>query len=130
MKNERSASESTNYYRSWGSFVFYRTNISAMVAGTPIQSKRQDGANYRWLTGTGLGYGTRVGTARARFAICARDAAELERARGELSQASAEVLTKLCDVTDKAQVEEMISIIRDRLGSIDVLINSESAELG
>lgn len=60
----------------------------------------------------------------ARLAICARDAAELERARGELAQASAEVLTILCDVTDKAQVDEMISTIRDRLGSIDVLINN------
>lgn len=60
----------------------------------------------------------------ARLAICARDATELERARADLRERGADVLTIPCDVTNKAQVDEMVRTIRDRLGPIDVLINN------
>src|SRR3712207_5330708 len=50
----------------------------------------------------------------ARLAICARDAAELERARIELEQQGGQVLAVPCDVTDKFQVEQLIGIVRDR----------------
>lgn len=60
----------------------------------------------------------------ARLAICARDPAELERARKELLQQGAEVLAVPCDVTDRAQVSELIKVVRGRYGKIDVLINN------
>jgi short-subunit dehydrogenase len=60
----------------------------------------------------------------ARLAICARDAAELERSCAELVQRGGEVLAVPCDITNLAQVEEMMRIVRDRFGSIDVLINN------
>ena len=74
--------------------------------------------------GLGLVMGRELVRQGSRLAICARDAAELERARADLAQGGADVFTIPCDVTNKAQVDEMVHIIRDRLGPIDVLINN------
>jgi short-subunit dehydrogenase len=64
-----------------------------------------------------------------RLAICARDRAELERARVELQQCGGEVLTVPCDVTDRSQVDQMVQQVRDRFGSIDILINNAGTDL-
>jgi short-subunit dehydrogenase len=60
----------------------------------------------------------------ARLAICARDEQELERAREDLAGLGASALAIRCDVTDRAQVEEMVSRVEDHFGQIDVLINN------
>jgi short-subunit dehydrogenase len=60
----------------------------------------------------------------ARLAICARDEAELERARTDLLGRGADVLALPCDVTDREQVNKMVQAVRDRFGQIDVLINN------
>ena len=61
----------------------------------------------------------------ARLAICARDETELERARADLKKLGAPaVIAVPCDVTDRAQVNEMVSIVQDRYGQIDVLVNN------
>jgi len=65
----------------------------------------------------------------ARLAICARDRAELERARNELEQQGGQVLALSCDVTDKSQVEQMVQQVRDRFGQIDILINNAGTDL-
>jgi len=61
----------------------------------------------------------------ARVALCARDPQELERARADLQGRGAdEVFTFPCDVTDRAQVQELVRLCQDRFGGIDVLINN------
>ena len=60
----------------------------------------------------------------ARLAICARDAAELERARADLAARGADVLAVPCDLTKRAQVEELVNDVRAHFGRIDVLINN------
>src|SRR5690242_16382218 len=60
----------------------------------------------------------------ARLAICARDGAELERARAELAASGAEVLAATCDVSDAAQAESFIAQVVERFGALDVLINN------
>jgi short-subunit dehydrogenase len=61
----------------------------------------------------------------ARLALCARDANELERARADLvGRGATQVLTVPCDVTDRAQVDEMIRIVRDHYERIDVVVNN------
>ena len=60
----------------------------------------------------------------ARLVICARDAAELERARMDLSGRGADVLAIPCNVTDRWQVNEMVIMARQRFGRIDVLVNN------
>jgi NAD(P)-dependent dehydrogenase (short-subunit alcohol dehydrogenase family) len=60
----------------------------------------------------------------ARVAICARDNQELERARRDLEARGAEVFALPCDVTDRAQVAELIEVVTRRFGRIDVLVNN------
>lgn len=56
----------------------------------------------------------------ARVAICARDEAELERAKLQLK----DCFTLTCDVSDQTQVEQMIQKVTEHFGNIDVLINN------
>lgn len=60
----------------------------------------------------------------ARVAICARDNRELERARRDLEARGVEVFAFPCDVTDRAQVSELIEVVTRRFGRIDVLVNN------
>lgn len=60
----------------------------------------------------------------ARVAICARDVEELERARADLAERGARVLAVPCDVTERAQVNELVNVVRDHFGRIDVLVNN------
>jgi NAD(P)-dependent dehydrogenase (short-subunit alcohol dehydrogenase family) len=60
----------------------------------------------------------------ARLAICARDEGELERARADLKKLGAQVIAMPCDVTERAQVNEMISVVSDHYGRVDVLVNN------
>jgi len=63
----------------------------------------------------------------ARVAICARDEAELERARRDLEAEAVcggRVVALPCDVTQRAQVEAMLTHVRQRLGPIDMLVNN------
>src|SRR5579864_3914769 len=60
----------------------------------------------------------------ARIAICARNAAALERARLDLARLAYEVHAIPCDITSKVEVDEMVRTVREQLGSIDVLVNN------
>ncbi|HEY0406624.1 MAG TPA: SDR family NAD(P)-dependent oxidoreductase [Pyrinomonadaceae bacterium] len=60
----------------------------------------------------------------ARVAICARDVDELNRARVDLAERGAQVLAVPCDVTERAQVSELVNVVRDHFGQIDVLVNN------
>jgi short-subunit dehydrogenase len=74
--------------------------------------------------GLGLVMARELAKEGARLAICARDGAELARAREELQAAGAEVFDVICDVREQSQVERMIEDIDTRFGRIDVLINN------
>jgi NAD(P)-dependent dehydrogenase (short-subunit alcohol dehydrogenase family) len=60
----------------------------------------------------------------ARVAICGRDSATLERARGDLQRRGATVVALPCDVTARHDVDRLVAQVRDELGPIDVLINN------
>ncbi len=65
-------------------------------------------------------------------AICARDEAELERARRDLEdQENGDVLAIQCDVTDRNQVERMVRLTRERFGRVDILVaNAGTIQVG
>lgn len=60
----------------------------------------------------------------ARVAICARDEDELQVARNDLQQYGENVFAMPCDLTDPAQVSELVEAVRYRFGKIDVLVNN------
>ena len=74
--------------------------------------------------GLGLVMARELARQGAHIAICARDAEELNRARDELEARGANVLAVPCDITDRRLVEEMVRIVREYFGQIDVLINN------
>ena len=77
--------------------------------------------------GLGLVLARQAVTEGARVAICARDAAELERARQDLlacGGTESTVLALARDLTDANKVRTMVSEVERRLGPVDVLINN------
>ena len=69
----------------------------------------------------------------ARVAICARDEAELARARQDLllaGAAEADVLTLTRDITNELEVRTMVAEVENRLGPVDVLINNAGIIVG
>jgi short-subunit dehydrogenase len=60
----------------------------------------------------------------ARVAICARDAEELDRAFQDLAGRGGRVITVPCDLTVPERVSEMVAVVEQRLGPIDVLVNN------
>ncbi len=79
--------------------------------------------------GLGLVIARQLINAGARLAICARDEAELERARTELVQRGGDVFALICDVTNQAQVEQMVQQVREHFGAIDILINNAGTDI-
>jgi NAD(P)-dependent dehydrogenase (short-subunit alcohol dehydrogenase family) len=74
--------------------------------------------------GLGLVLARELARQGARVAICARDAEELDRARADLKARGASVLAVPCDVTERAQVNELVETVRQHYGGVDVLINN------
>src|SRR5438477_9684279 len=66
--------------------------------------------------GLGLAMACEFAGEGAAIAICARDEAELERARREVERAGGEVLTVPCDVSDQGQVETMVARVTSHFG--------------
>jgi len=69
----------------------------------------------------------------ARVAICARDEAELARARQDLlmaGAAEADVLTLSRDITNEVEVRTMVAEVETRFGTVDVLINNAGIIVG
>ncbi|GAB3933955.1 SDR family NAD(P)-dependent oxidoreductase [Larkinella terrae] len=60
----------------------------------------------------------------ANLAICARDEAELERAKADLELNGGTVFTYACDITDKTQVTAFIQAVQETVGPVDVLVNN------
>lgn len=60
----------------------------------------------------------------SRLVLCARDEQELDQARLDLEKLGAEVLVVPCDVTNKDDVNQLISTANNRFGAVDVLVNN------
>ncbi|MGN6392099.1 MAG: SDR family NAD(P)-dependent oxidoreductase [Gemmatimonadales bacterium] len=74
--------------------------------------------------GLGLALARELAAEGARVVICARDEAELSRARVDLVRRGADAVAIPCDVTDEAEVRGMLDQIRQRLGPVEILINN------
>ncbi|MDQ6846033.1 MAG: SDR family oxidoreductase [Candidatus Dormibacteraeota bacterium] len=83
------------------------------------------------VTGGSKGIGLAVAEELARegvdVAICARNAAEVERAARRLRGSGRTVHAQVADVTDAAQVEDLVQRSADALGGLDILVNNAGA---
>ena len=73
--------------------------------------------------GIGLNCALAFAAEGARIAICSRSRDNVERARADLKDA----LGVAADLTDAAAAGKMIDTVEDRLGPVDVLVNSAGA---
>ncbi len=80
------------------------------------------------VTGASRGLGLLLARELARYScplvICARDAAELERAASELRAAGAQVTTVACDLADQASAQLLVDTAIERYGRIDIVISN------
>jgi NAD(P)-dependent dehydrogenase (short-subunit alcohol dehydrogenase family) len=74
--------------------------------------------------GLGLILARKLASRGARVAICARNEAELARARDDVGRYGAEPLVVACDVADAAEARRCVARVEDALGPIDVLVNN------
>jgi NAD(P)-dependent dehydrogenase (short-subunit alcohol dehydrogenase family) len=74
--------------------------------------------------GLGLQLARELGSLGAVVAICARDEAELDRAKMDLTGRGVQTQAFVCDVSDRRQVESMVDQAARKLGPIDVLVNN------
>lgn len=74
--------------------------------------------------GLGLAMAEQFARQRSKLVICAREQHELELAKERLEDLGAEVLTVICDVSDRAQVTQMIEQAEERFGRVDILVNN------
>ncbi len=72
--------------------------------------------------GLGLILARQLADAGARLSICARHENELAKAKAELEARGAQVLTSVCDVVDKGQIENVVQKTVAHFGGIDVLL--------
>jgi NAD(P)-dependent dehydrogenase (short-subunit alcohol dehydrogenase family) len=74
--------------------------------------------------GLGLVMARQLAAEGAKLTLLARDQAELKRAEDDLAGRGGQVLTLVCDVRERSQVERAIEQVIERYGRIDVLINN------
>jgi len=74
--------------------------------------------------GLGLQLAREFGARGAVVAICARDRSALDRAEADLASRGIKTRVFVCDVSDREQVQLLISGVVQQLGPIDVLVNN------
>ena len=103
----------------------------AAGAGAVVAARRgrdDIGGEVAIVTGASRGLGLLLARELARHGcpliICARDAAELERAAADLRATGAEVTAVTCDVTDPAVPQRLLDTAIERYGRLDIIISN------
>jgi NAD(P)-dependent dehydrogenase (short-subunit alcohol dehydrogenase family) len=119
----------------------YRTRISPLgrvAAGVALALAAREGVarlrerdlrgKVALITGGSRGLGLAMARAFADagciVALCARDEAELDRAREDLERRGADALTLVADVSVRSDVERVVGETERILGPIDILVNN------
>ena len=74
--------------------------------------------------GIGLAIARRLGQMGARVSLCARNAANLERAASDLRAAGIQILALRTDVTRADEVAGLVSETQRTFGPVDILVNN------
>jgi len=112
-----------------GKIIFTGLLMAAALAGRRILAQRDEADLHGQVAlitggsrGLGLALAEELAAQGCRLAICARDAEELERAAEKLHSQGTQVLTIVCDVTDREQVAAMLRQVIAHYGALDLLI--------
>jgi short-subunit dehydrogenase len=105
--------------------------VAATLAGAVLAARRGPDdirGEVAVVTGASRGLGLLLARELARHScplvICARDAAELDRAAGQLRATGAEVTAVACDVTDEASPQLLVDTAIERYGRLDILVSN------
>jgi len=86
------------------------------------------------VTGGSVGLGRQMAEGLAEMGanvvLCARKKERCEQAAEQLRQLGVETLALACDVSNPANVQEMVSAARSRFGRIDILVNNAGTSWG
>lgn len=101
---------------------------AATAAAAASRGRDDIGGEVAVVTGASRGLGLLLARELARHGcpliICARDAAELERAAVGLRASGAEVTAVTCDVTDPAVPQRLVDTAIERYGRLDIIISN------
>ena len=103
---------------------------AALIAKALLRGSRRYNVRDKSVLITGGSRGLGLVLARefakrgARVAVCARSAAELERAKSNLWSLGYQLITAVCDVTDREQVQKTVESVANQLGPVDILVNN------
>jgi len=80
------------------------------------------------ITGAGQGIGAaiarRFSAEQARLVLVDIDAEQLRQLAGELEAAGCEVLPAVVDVTQKAEIQQLVAQVMEKFARVDVLVNN------
>ncbi len=77
--------------------------------------------------GLGKALAQRFAREGAKLALCAKDRDTLELVAKELQEIGTDVVWHACDIGNSAQVDDFVSLVLEKFGYIDVLVNNASA---
>jgi len=82
--------------------------------------------------GTGIGRATAASLAAsgAKVVVCGRRPELLDRVREDLAASGTECLAVPCVIREPDLVEDLVEIVLDHFGSIDVLVNNAGGQFG
>jgi NAD(P)-dependent dehydrogenase (short-subunit alcohol dehydrogenase family) len=117
--------------RNKNTLILAAAGAAALMAGRAVLRRWREydlGGKTVLITGGSRGLGLvmarQFGSEGARLAVCARNEAELQRARDDLTRRGVPVLALSCDITNRGQVDETVDRVRAHYGAIDVLVNN------
>jgi NAD(P)-dependent dehydrogenase (short-subunit alcohol dehydrogenase family) len=86
------------------------------------------------VTGAGKNIGRVISLTLAKhgadIAICARSRADIDSVAEEIREAGGNALPCVCDISDPAQVNALVSKTLERFGKIDILVNNAACASG
>ncbi len=109
----------------WGGFV-----VGCALVKSILQQSRHWDLSEKVVLITGGSRGLGLVMARefaahgARVAVCARDEEDLARVREEFASRGDHFFSAACDVSDREQVQSLLSSVEKALGPVDVLVNN------